>query len=142
MARPPANRPTDAEIAILRVLWERGPSTVRDVYEALAHDRAVGYTTILKLMQIMAAKRLVMRDRKRRTHVYRARLPREQTQKNLVADLLDRVFGGSAAALVVQALAAKRADAQELAQIRALIEEYARNEHSKSQSDPSHGGKI
>jgi predicted transcriptional regulator len=116
-------RPTDAELAILRVLWSRGPSTVRQVHEALSRDRETGYTTILKLMQIMTEKGLVERDESERTHVYQARFTQEATQQRLVSDLLEKAFGGSASQLVMQALAAKPASADELAQIRRLLDE-------------------
>ena len=115
-------RPTDAELAILRVLWERGPATVRQVHEALA-DRETGYTTTLKLMQIMADKGLVTRDESARTHVYAARVSQEQTQRQLVNDLVDRAFGGSAAELVLRALSDARTSAEELREIRRLIDE-------------------
>jgi predicted transcriptional regulator len=116
-------RPTDAELAILRVLWERGPSTVRQVHDALGtRERQTGYTTALKLLQIMTEKGLVRRDDTDRTHVYQARLSEEQTQRQLVRDLLERAFGGSSSKLVLQALNAKRASAEELAEIRKLIE--------------------
>ncbi len=121
MPRPP--RPTDSELAILRVLWDRGPSTVRAVHEALA-GRDTGYTTTLKLMQIMAAKGLVTRDESERTHVYTARLPQDQTQRQLVADLVQRAFGGSAAALMQQALSAQPTSAEELRRIQQLIDDY------------------
>lgn len=117
-------RPTDAELAILRVLWERGPSTVRQVHEALADARETGYTTTLKLMQIMVDKGLAARDERTRSHVYTARAPREQTERQLVADLLDRAFGGSAAALVQRALSTHRASEADLREIRRLIEAY------------------
>jgi BlaI family penicillinase repressor len=118
-----APRPTDAELAILRVLWERGPSTVRQVHEALAtRERPTAYTTALKLLQIMIDKGLVRRDETDRTHVYAPRLSEEQTQRQLVRDLLDRAFGGSSSKLVVQALNAKRATAEELGEIRKLID--------------------
>ena len=117
-----APRPTPAELEILRVLWSRGPSTVREVQEALGPERGAGYTTVLKLMQIMAEKGLVDRDERDRTHVYRARLSEEQTQRQLVRDLLDRAFGGSATKLVMQALAARRASADELREIRRMID--------------------
>jgi predicted transcriptional regulator len=117
-------RPTDAELAILRVLWEKGPATVRQVHEALAGARETGYTTTLKLMQIMVEKGLVTRDESTRTHVYTARLTQDQTQRQLVSDLLDRAFGGSAAALVMQALSAHPASADELTEIQRLIDEY------------------
>jgi|SRR3954469_3854557 predicted transcriptional regulator len=124
MARPASSRPTDAELAILRVLWERGPSTVRDVYEALKRSRDAGYTSVLKVMQIMHDKGLVARDEAKRSHVYRAAVPREHTQRQIVGDLLERVFGGSARALVLQALSARRASPKELAEIRKLLDEF------------------
>ena len=116
-------RPTDAELAILRVLWERGESTVRQVHEALAEARETGYTTTLKLMQIMAEKGLVVRDESSRTHMYGARLSRRDTQRQLISHLVDRAFGGSAAALVMQALATSAATPDELREIRTLIAE-------------------
>lgn len=119
-------RPTDAELAILRILWERGPSTVRQVHEALAAARPSGYTTALKLLQIMTDKGLVRRDDSDRTHVYSARLSEEQTQRQLVHDLLDRAFGGSAMKLVMQALSSRKSSTEELAQIRALLDERER----------------
>lgn len=124
MAKNPGTpRPTDAELAILRVLWERGPSTVRQVHEALGtRERQTAYTTALKLLQIMTEKGLVRRDETDRTHVYQARLSEEQTQRQLVRDLLERAFGGSSSKLVLQALNAKRASPEELAEIRKLIE--------------------
>lgn len=117
-------RPTDSELAILTILWERGPSTVRQVHEALAGTRDTGYTTTLKLMQIMADKGLVTRNESARTHVYTAMASEEQTQRQLVKDLVDRAFGGSAAALVLQALNAEGATPAELREIRRLIDEY------------------
>jgi len=116
------SRPTDAELSILRVLWQQGESTVRQVFEALSRGREVGYTTVLKLMQIMTEKDLVERDESERTHVYRARLTQEQTQRQLVGDLLDKAFGGSASQLVLQALSAKPASAKELKRIRQLLD--------------------
>lgn len=121
MSRRMPPRPTDAELAILRVLWQRGPSTVREVMEELSNDRPTGYTTVLKLMQIMTEKGLVRRDERQRTHVYQVRLTEEQTQQQLVGDLLERAFGGSAQRLVMQALAVKRASSEEVAQIRQLL---------------------
>ena len=116
-------RPTDAELEILRVLWERGPSTVRHVHEALAGTRDTGYTTTLKLMQIMADKRLVDRDESSRTHVYTASMSAEHTQGQLLNDLVDRAFGGSAAALVLRALSTRSTSDDELREIRKLIDE-------------------
>lgn len=116
-------KPTEAELAILRVLWEHGPSTVRLVHEALSQRRKMGYTTVLKLMQIMAKKGLVRRDESQRTHIYDVRFPEEQTQRQLVTDLLERVFGGSTERLVMHALTEKKASAEELARIRKLLDE-------------------
>ena len=117
-------RPTDAELTILRVLWERGPSTVRQVHEVLADTRDTGYTTTLKLMQIMADKGLVTRNETARTHVYSAKAGEEQTQQQLVKDLVDRAFGGSAAQLVLRALSAEGASDAEIKEIRKLIDDY------------------
>lgn len=121
-------RPTDAELAILQVLWTRGPSTVRQVHETLAPGRETGYTTTLKLMQIMAEKGLVTRDESDRTHVYSTKRSRTDTQRQLVTDLMNRAFGGSAAALVMQALSAHPASEEELRALRQLIE-TRRGEH-------------
>jgi len=115
-------KPTDAELGILRVLWTRGPSTVREVADVMGRQQA--YTTILKLLQIMADKRLVRRDQSERTHVYTAALSEDQTQKQLVTDLLARAFDGSAAKLVLHALSSGKASAEELAEIRALIDKH------------------
>ena len=122
MARRVPPRPTDAELAILRVLWERGPSTVRQIQEILNRARTTGYTTVLKLLQIMTEKGLVRRDESQRTHVYQANRSQGQTQRQLVGDLLDRAFGGSAEKLVMQALAAGKASPEELTQIRELLD--------------------
>jgi predicted transcriptional regulator len=121
MIRQRTPKPTDAELAILAVLWESGPSTVRQVHDALAKQREAGYTTVLKLLQIMTEKRLVERDARQRSHVYRARIPREQTQAQLVSDLLHKAFGGSAARLAMSALAQKPASPEELAEVRKLL---------------------
>lgn len=117
-------RPTDAELAILRMLWELGPSTVRQVYKSLNKGRDVetGYTTVLKMMQIMTEKGLVERDETERPQVYTARLPREQTQRLLVRDLLDRAFDGSTKQLVMQALAARQTSDAELSRIEKLLD--------------------
>jgi BlaI family penicillinase repressor len=116
-------KPTNAELAILQVLWDRGPSTVREVQEELSESRATGYTTALKLLQIMTEKGLVVRDESQRSHVYRARFSRQQVQRRMVGDLLDRAFDGSAYMLVLQALSTKPASAEEIARIRELLEE-------------------
>jgi len=129
MSKPPVPRPTDAELSILRVLWERGPSTVRQVHEILLRERPTAYTTALKLLQIMTDKGLVRRDETDRSHIYHPRLSEDQTQRQLVRDLLDRAFGGSSSKLVMQALATKRASAEELGEIRRLID--ARRDQDK-----------
>ena len=123
MTREIPPRPTDAELAILRTLWQRGPSTVGEVQEELSKERETGYTTALKLLQIMIEKGLVERDESRRAHVYRAKYAEEQTQRQLVGDLLERAFGGSAARMVVQALGSRRASKAELGEIRRLLDE-------------------
>ena len=115
-------RPTDAELAILRILWQRGDCTVRQVHDELSRERPSAYTTALKMLQIMTEKGLVRRDDSERTHVYQSRLTEEQTQRQLVRDLVDRAFGGSASKLVLQALSARRATEEELGEIRKLIE--------------------
>ncbi len=117
-------RPTDTELSILRILWDRGPSTVRQVHEALSDTRDTGYTTTLKLMQIMVDKGLVTRNESARTHVYAAMAGEQETQQQLVRDLVDRAFGGSAAALVLQALSADGTSAADLREIRKLIDDY------------------
>jgi BlaI family penicillinase repressor len=115
-------RPTDAELAILRVLWRRGPSTVRQVHEDLERRSLTGYTTVLKLLQIMTEKGLVERDESQRAHVYVARLPEEQTLGQLVGDLLDRAFEGSSSRLVMRALESRPATREELAEIRRMLD--------------------
>ncbi len=123
MAQRNPPKPTDAELGILRVLWKRGPSTVRQVLEEFNRRRETGYTTVLKFLQIMNEKGLVRRDESQRTHVYQAALSEEQTQQQLVYDLMDRAFGGSARKLVMQAMATKRASPAELAKIKRWLEE-------------------
>lgn len=117
-----APQPTNAELDILRVLWDRGPCTVRAVHDALK-PLGKGYTTVLKLMQIMTEKGLVTRDTSERSHVYKARHSKERTQRTLVGNLLDRAFSGAADQLVMQALASKKASPAELAAIRKLLDE-------------------
>ena len=116
------DKPTNAEVAILRVLWSRGPSTVREVARSMGREDE--YTTILKLLQNMTAKRLVRRDESARSHVYAAANPEEQTQRQIVSDLLERVFEGSAAKLVMQALAASDTSLKELEEIQKLIDTH------------------
>lgn len=124
-------RPTDTELEILKVLWQRGPSTVREVWEHLPRTRTVGYTTVLKLLQIMLDKGLVRRDESGRSHVYRPVQSEEQAQRNLVRDLVQRVFGGSATRLVQHALSGRPADPEEIAALRALLDEAERNARRK-----------
>ena len=116
-------RPTDAELAILKVLWRRGPSTVREVFETLGESKTTGYTTVLKTMQIMSEKGLVVRDESERAHRYEPAAPEDETQRRLVGDLLRRAFDGSAKKLVMQALSAERASSEELEEIRRLLDE-------------------
>jgi len=123
MSRQPVVRPTEGELEILGVLWERGPSTVRQVFEHLSQSRDTGYTTVLKLMQIMHEKGLVQRDESERSHVYRATKQQQTTQKQLVKDLLARAFGGSAEKLVMQALSLKNVSPDEIATIRKMLDQ-------------------
>lgn len=123
---PDLPRPTDAELEILNVLWERGASTVRDVHETIAQRKPAQYTTVLKLLQIMAEKRLVRRDEKQRAHIYEAAQPREWTQRQLAGDLLQRAFNGSAKGLLLGALSSRRASKEELAELRRFLDEYER----------------
>jgi predicted transcriptional regulator len=124
---PSLPKPTEAELAILRVLWPRGHCTVRQVWEQLNRRQPTGYTTVLKMMQIMTAKGLLRRAAAGRSHRYAAARPQTETQRQLVRHLLERAFDGSAPQLVMQALAAKPATAAELAEIRALLREWERN---------------
>ena len=122
MADKQTPRPTDAELAILTVLWERGPSTVRDVHDALSQTQATGYTTVLKLLQIMTEKGLVVRDESQRAHIYEARSSEQKTQRQLLTDLMERAFGGSPAKLVMQALSSSKRTPAELVAIRELLD--------------------
>ena len=118
---PPRRKPTDAELAILRVLWAKAPATVRQIHDVLSRDREIGYTTALKLLQIMTEKGLTTRETLGIQHVYRASLGEERTQRQLLRDLIERAFGGSTSKLVMQALAAKKASPEELREIRRLL---------------------
>jgi predicted transcriptional regulator len=117
-------RPTDAELEILTVLWTKGPCTVREVHEEINGRRPTQYTTVLKQLQIMAAKNLVQRDEQQRAHVYKAAQPREWTQRQIAGDLLQRAFGGSARSMLMGALSARKASRDELAEIRQLLDDY------------------
>ena len=125
--QPEPHKPTVSELEILRVLWARGPSTVREVHDSLKEKRTLGYTTVLKLLQIMAAKGIVRRNESQRAHVYEAGLPAEQTKRQLAGDMLQRVFEGSASELMMHALAGKRASREEIEELRRLLDEYERN---------------
>jgi len=116
-------KPTEAELSILRVLWRQGPSTVREIWDQINPGQKTGYTTVLKISQIMFEKGLLDRDERQRSHVYRPRLTEEQTQRQVVGHLLERVFSGSARKLVMQALAVKKATPADLAEIRKLLDE-------------------
>src|SRR5215475_15045191 len=120
-------KPTAAELEILRVLWSRGPSTVREVHEALGEKKSLGYTSVLKFLQIMIAKGTVRRNETQRAHVYEACLPAEQTKRQLAADMLQRVFEGSASELMMHALAGRRASEKEISELRRLLDDYERN---------------
>src|ERR1044071_2971620 len=118
--------PSNSELEILRVLWKRGPSTVRDVHDELKREREVGYTTVLKIMQVMAEKKLVTRDESERAHVYKPAAEEKSVKRRLVSELLDKAFDGSAAQLVMQALSDKRASPEDLKKIRKLLDESSR----------------
>ncbi len=117
-------RPTSTELDILRVLWERGPSTVREVHDVLARVKPTGYTTVLKLLQIMTAKGTVRRNEDARAHVYEARQPAESTKRQLVGDLLQRAFAGSASQLMLHALSGKKTSREEIEEIRRMLNDY------------------
>lgn len=135
MTNHPA-KPTEAELEILQVLWQRGPCSVRQVHEALAADgREAGYTTTLKLMQIMADKGLARRNTDARSHIYEAAIPEQQVQQQLLQRMVDTAFRGSAIQLVMQALGQHRADPAELAQIKDLINQMEANAGNTSDND-------
>src|SRR3954469_10302634 len=118
--------PTQSELEILRVLWERGPSTVKEVHEMLSANRPVGYTTVLKLLQIMTVKGTVKRNEDDRAHIYEAYQPADRTKRQLAGEMLQKVFGGSASELVMHALSGRKASHAEIEEIRRLLDEYER----------------
>ena len=124
MSKETSPKPTPGELEILRVLWARGPSTVRDVHEALAKSKEMGYTTVLKLLQIMTTKGMVKRDEGARAHIYEARQPADKTKRQLVGDLLQRAFSGSASDLMLHALSSQKTSHQEIEEIRRMLDEY------------------
>ncbi len=127
MARPKSTGPTEGELAILQVLWERGPSTVRQVHDALRSKTRTGYTTTLKLLQIMAEKGLVVRDITQRTHIYRAKQSEGRTLRRLMRNMIDKVFQGSVQKIVMHALSAKKTSPKGLAEIRKLLDKLVKN---------------
>jgi BlaI family transcriptional regulator, penicillinase repressor len=126
MATTSNRKPTSSELEILHVLWERGPSTVREVHQALNEKRPIGYTSVLKLMQIMTAKGTVRRNEQQRAHVYEAEQPEEKTKRELALDVLQRVFDGSASELMMHALAGRKASKEEIDEMRRLLNEHER----------------
>ena len=126
MATHSLQKPTASELEILQVLWERGPSTVREVHEQLNGKRPMGYTGVLKLMQIMTAKGAVRRNEEQRAHVYEAVEPAEKTKQQFALDVLQRVFDGSASELMMHALAGHRASKEEMEELRRLLKDYER----------------
>src|SRR6202051_1473080 len=127
MVKEQLQKPTASELEILHVLWERGPSTVREVHDALSEKKDLGYTTVLKLLQIMTTKGTVLRNETQRAHVYEACLPAEQTKRQLAGDMLQRVFEGSASQLMMHALAGRKSSPEEISELRRLLEDYERS---------------
>jgi predicted transcriptional regulator len=125
--KPTPHKPTASELEILRVLWTRGPSTVREVHESLSEKKELGYTTVLKLLQIMTTKGTVRRNETQRAHVYEACLPAEQTKRQLATDVLQRVFEGSASPVMMHALAGTKTSREEIEELRRLLNEHERN---------------
>jgi len=123
---PETQKPTVSELEILRILWARGPSTVREVHESLSEKKDLGYTTVLKLLQIMTTKGTVRRNETQRAHVYEACLPAEQTKRQIAGDMLQRVFEGSASQLMMHALAGSKSSPEEIGELRRLLDEYER----------------
>jgi BlaI family penicillinase repressor len=128
-------RPTDAELEILAVLWSIGPATVREVYEVIRRRRRAQYSTVLKFMQIMTEKGLVRRDESQRAHVYEPTKSREWTQRQLAGDLLERAFSGSAKALMIGALSARKASKEELGELRRLLDDLHKDEKRRKDED-------
>jgi BlaI family penicillinase repressor len=127
MTKQPTSKPTASELEILQVLWTRGPSTVRDVFDALHEKKDLGYTTVLKLLQIMTAKGTVRRNEDQRAHVYEACQPAEKTKRQFAGDMLQRVFEGSASQLMLHALEGRHTSKKELEELRRLLDEHERS---------------
>src|SRR3979490_295012 len=132
MKQEPLQKPTASELEILRVLWDRGPAPVREVYDALREKKDLGYTTVLKLLQIMTAKGTVRRNEEQRAHVYEACQPATETKRQLVGDVLQRVFEGSARELMIHGLEGRRTSKKELDELRRLLDEYEGRSSSSS----------
>jgi predicted transcriptional regulator len=128
MTNSALQKPTASELEILRVLWTRGPSTVRDVYETLSEKKTVGYTSVLKFLQIMTEKGLVRRNEEQRAHVYEACEPAEKTKRQIAGDVLQRVFEGSARDLMVHALAGRHTSKREIEELREMLDEHERKQ--------------
>jgi BlaI family penicillinase repressor len=126
-------KPTTSELEILHVLWNRGPSTVREVLKSLNEKKNMGYTGVLKLLQIMTAKGMVRRDEAQRAHVYKAFRPAEQTKRQLASDMLQRVFEGSASQLMMHALSGHRASTEEIDELRRILDAYEGDDDGKSE---------
>ncbi len=126
MKQEPRISPTPSELEILQVLWSRGPSTVREIHEVLSQEKEIGYTSALKLLQIMTTKGLVQRSEDQRAHVYTAALPAEKTKQQFAADVLQRVFRGSTSQLMQHALQGRRSSKKEIDEIRRMLDEYER----------------
>jgi predicted transcriptional regulator len=126
MKQDPKFQPTPSELAILHILWSRGPSTVREIHEELAKEKDVGYTSALKFLQIMTAKGLVTRTEDQRAHVYSAQQPAEKTKQQFAADVLKRVFHGSASQLMQHALSGRRGSKKEIEEMRRMLDEFER----------------
>jgi predicted transcriptional regulator len=122
--KKPGINPTPSELAILQILWSRGPSTVREIHEVLATEKNVGYTSALKQLQIMTAKGLVTRTEDQRAHVYEAMQPAEKTKQQFAADVLQRVFRGSASQLMQHVLSGRRGSKKEIEEIRRMLDRY------------------
>jgi len=131
MKRSNPSRPTEAQLEVLNILWDRGPLTVRQVHEELSEAKPSQYTTTLKIMQVMADRGLVARDESERSHVYRPQIAREDAERQLASDLMNRVFAGSARRLLVSALASKRASSKEVDELRDFIEQYRQRTRNK-----------
>lgn len=124
-------KPTDSELEILNIIWEKGDSTVREVHEVLEQTKEVGYTTTLKLMQIMHDKKLLTRDTSSKTHIYKAAISQENTQGQIVQRIVDNVFNGSAMQMVMQALGNHKASNKELDQIREYLDQIEKENNNK-----------